>query len=304
MLNWILFGLLGLIWGSSFLLIKIGVGDFGAFPLVATRIGLAAVAFIITLIVLRKQLPRDRKTWLTLALIGLTNTALPFLLITWGEESIDSGLAGVLNSSVPLFSVIIAHFALKDDKIHLGKIIGLICGFAGVLILALRTSDPNHVNSIGGQVAVVLASVCYAFSVVVIRRNLRHLDSMVTAGTTLSFGAVYTILATLLFVRPLPDFAQIPTNSIVAIVVLGLLNTFVAYILSFHLIKAWGASRSTMVTYLMPPVSLALGILFGNEQFDIRLVIAGVLIIGGVLLANLWKPKPTTPQPVVAAAKP
>jgi drug/metabolite transporter (DMT)-like permease len=302
MLNWLLFGLLGLIWGSSFLLIKIGVGDFGALPLVATRIGLASVAFIITLLVLRKPLPRDRKTWLTLALVGLTNTALPFLLITWGEETIDSGLAGVLNATVPLFSMIIAHYSLKDDKIHFGKIIGLIGGFAGILILALRSADPNHVNSLAGQGAVVLASLCYAISSVIIRARLRHLDSMVTAGTTISFGTLYVIIATLLFVNPLPNFSQIPANSMIAIIVLGLLNTYIAYILNFHIIQAWGASRSTTVTYLMPPISLGLGIMFGNEQFDIRLVIAAVLIIGGVLMANLWKPAQR--QPVVAAAKP
>lgn len=301
MLNWILFGLLGLIWGSSFLLIKIGVVDFGPFPLVATRVGLASIAFIITLLALRKPLPRDRRTWLILALIGLTNTALPFLLITWGEQTIDSGLAGVLNSTVPLFSVIIAHLALKDDKIHFGKIMGLIGGFTGVLILALRSADPTHVNSVWGQVAVVLAAICYAFSVVIIRANLRHLDSMVTAGTTITFGAIYTLIATFIIVHPLPNLSQLPVNSVIAVVVLGLLNTFVAYILNFRLIKAWGASRSTTVTYLMPPISLMLGILFGNEQFDIRLVIAAVLIIGGVLLANLWKP--ANPRVVVATAK-
>jgi drug/metabolite transporter (DMT)-like permease len=305
MINWLLFGLLGLIWGSSFLLIKVSVGEFGAFPLVAIRIGLASVAFIVTLIVMRRKLPTDLKTWLSLTFVGITNTALPFLLITWGEETIDSGLAGVLNGTVPLFSMVIAHFALADDKIHFGKIIGLIGGFAGVVLLALRSSDPSQQNSLEGQGAVLLAAVFYAISAVFIRRNLRHIEPMVTAGTTLTFGAVFTILATLLFVRPLPDLTQISTQAIIAVITLGLLNTFVAYILYFHINYVWGASRSTTVTYLMPPVSLTLGILFYNEAFDIRLVIAAALIIGGVLMANLWKPhKPTiTTTPVGVPAK-
>ncbi|MBX3062650.1 MAG: EamA family transporter [Anaerolineae bacterium] len=296
--NWILFGLLGLIWGSSFLLIKIGVGEFGAFPLVATRIGLASLAFIVTLIATRRKLPTDRKTWLSLAFVGFLNTALPFLLITWGEETIDSGLAGVLNSTVPLFSMGIAHVALQDDKIHFGKVVGLIGGFAGIMLLLLRTSEPNHQNSLAGQVAVLLAALCYAISAVYIRRNLRHVESIVTAGTTLTFGAIYTIVATLLFVHPLPDLTAISSNAILAVVVLGFLNTFIAYIISFHLNYAWGASRSTTVTYLMPPVSLILGIIFYHEPFDIRLFLAAGLIIGGVLMANLWKPR----KPITASS--
>jgi drug/metabolite transporter (DMT)-like permease len=302
MLNWFLFGLLGLIWGSSFLLIKIAVDDFGPLPLVTVRLGLAAAAFVVVLLTVRRPLPRDRKTWLSLALLGLTNTTLPFLLITWGEQSIDSGLAGVLNAAVPLFSMVMAHFALQDDKMHFGKVFGLIMGFIGVVILALRTADPTHQNSVAGQVAVLLAGVSYAFSAVYLRRNLWHVESVVTAGTTLAFGAVYTLVAMLLLVNPLPTLAAIPSDAILAAVALGLLNTFIAYILFFRIIRAWGASRSTTVTYLMPPVSLTLGILFYGEVFDIRLVVAAVLIIGGVLMANLWKP--AVRQAATASAAP
>lgn len=306
MLNWVMFGALGLIWGSSFLLIKIGVVELGPFPLVAVRLGLAAIAFALLLAVLRRQLPRDAKTWRSLALIGLTNTFIPFLLITWGEQSIDSGLAGVLNGTVPLFSMVMAHYALTDDKIHFGKVVGLIGGFIGVVILALRSADPTQTNSLEGQVAIMLAALSYAFSAVYIRRNLRHVDSMTTAGVTLSIGAVYTVvvygvLLTLGQLAPPPALSGISTNALLAVIVLALLNTFVAYILAFRLIRTWGASRSTTVTYLMPPVSLTLGIIFYNEAFDLRLVLAAALIIGGVLMANLWKPAPRSlPTPATA----
>src|SRR5512142_234448 len=172
MSNWLMFGSLGLIWGSSFLLIKIGLQQLDALSLVSARIGIAAIAFVCALAVMRKRLPPDRRTRINLAITGIINTAIPFILITWGENTIDSGLASVLDATVPLFSIVIAHLALHDDKITMGKIMGLITGFAGVLLLALRHSDPAHVNSLTGQLAVLAAAVCYACGAVFIRRNL------------------------------------------------------------------------------------------------------------------------------------
>src|SRR5689334_17923247 len=146
MKNWIMFGLLGLIWGSSFLLIKIGLTGLDAFSLVAGRLTFAAISFTIFAFFTHRRLPKDRDTLIKLAIVGLTNTAIPFVLITWGENSIDSGLAGVLDATAPLFSLLIAHLALHDEKITLAKLLGLIAGFAGVVILAMRTADPLHPN--------------------------------------------------------------------------------------------------------------------------------------------------------------
>lgn len=294
MVNWLLFSALGLIWGSSFLLIKISVADFGALPLASARLGIAAIAFLLFLIVTRKKLSATPKTMLYLALMGITNNAIPFILITWGEQSIDSGLAGVLNATVPLFSVIFAHIVLTDDKIHLGKIFGLITGFVGMVILATRATDPNHQNSVLGQLAILGAAVSYAFSAVFMRRNLRHVDSMVTAGMTVTYGAIATLFFTFITGAILPDVTKIPALILLSVLALGLLNTFIAYILYFKLMANWGASRATMVTYVTPPVSLALGVLFGSEVFDLRLVVAAGLIISGVLVANLWKVRPKT----------
>jgi drug/metabolite transporter (DMT)-like permease len=287
--NWVMFGVLGLIWGSSFLLIKIGGAELSALELVSGRLGIAAIAFTIMFLVTRKRIPSDTKTRLGLLLVGLTNTAFPFVLITWGEQTIDSGLAGVLNATVPLFSFVIAHFALVDDKISTKKIMGLIAGFVGVVILAMRTADPNHPNSLEGQLAVLAAAVFYAFSAVFIRRNLRHVDSIVTAGTTLTAGGITVILVTLLTVHPLTNPATLSTTAIFSVICLGLANTFVAYILYFTLIRNWGASRSTLVTYTMPPISLLLGVIFNNEHVDVMLIIGAALIIGGVAIVNIPK---------------
>jgi drug/metabolite transporter (DMT)-like permease len=291
MKNWVMFGLVGLIWGSSFLLIKMGLQELTAFSLVSGRLGFAAIAFAVALIALRKPLPRDPKSLIMLAIVGMVNTAIPFLLITSGEQTIDSGLASVLDATVPLFSIWIAHVALHDDKIYMGKVLGLLAGFGGVIILALRQVDPTHPNPFAGQFAVLLASLFYAVGTVLIRRYLRDVDPIVTAGGSLFVGAIVVIVVTVLFTRPLPDIAALTLQTKLAVLGLALVNTFVAYVLFFTLIQNWGPSRATMVTYLIPPVGLALGAVVYGEPLDASIIIGTALIIGGIAFANFRKPK-------------
>ncbi len=300
--NWLMFSALSLIWGSSYLLIKIGVQELDALSLVSGRLGVTAVAFLITFLILRKRLPRDRKTLISFVVAAIINTTLPFLLITWGENSIDSGLASLLNSTTPLFSIIIAHALLPDDKISVGKLLGLGTGFLGVALLTLRTADPGHVNSLAGQLAVLLASFCYGFGAVFVRRNLRHVDPMVNAGSTMIISAVCVIGVTLLAVHPLPNVSALQPGTLWAVLGLGLINTFIAYILYYRLIRNWGASRTTMVTYVIPIVGLLLGAVFEHEIIDWELIVGGILIIGGVALVSLRKSPPK--QKVEPAGQP
>jgi drug/metabolite transporter (DMT)-like permease len=293
--NWIMFGLLGLIWGSSFLLIKIGLTGLDAFSLVAGRLTFAAIAFTIFAFVTRRRLPTDRNTLLKLAFVGMTNTAIPFLLITWGESTIDSGLAGVLDATAPFFSLIIAHLALADEKISLGKILGLIAGLAGVVVLAMRTADPLHPNPLIGQLAVIVASVCYGGSAVYIRRNLRDVDPLVVPWATLLVGASVVVALALIIVRPLPNIAALEPKVTLSVITLGVINTFVAYAFFFTLIQIWGATRATTVAYLLPPISVLLGVIFEHEPFDAPLIMGTIMILGGIALTNLIR---TKPQPV------
>jgi len=302
MRNWLIFGLLSLIWGSSFLLIKVGLTGLEPFVLVAARTGTAALCFAIILYVLRKRPPRDRRSLLVIIAIGIFNTAIPFTCITWGETVIDSGLAGVLNGTTPLFTLVIAHLALHDDKITMRKIFGLIAGFAGVLLLATRTvADTGHVNPLIGQLAILGSSSSYAISAVLIRRYLRGVDSLLVAGGSMIVGAGVMATLVLIFVRPLPVIAELPIGVIAAVLTLGVLNTFVANSIYFQLINAWGASRATMVTYMIAPVSLLLGALFADEHLDWKLVLGASMIIGGVAIVNLRRTAISVPPPTVEA---
>lgn len=287
MKNWAMFWALGLIWGSSFLLIKVAVDELGAMPLVTVRIGLAALTMAVFLRLSGRHWPAERRARLALLFVGVMNTAVPFTLITWGEQDIDSGLATVLNATVPLFTLVIAHVALADERITPQKIAGLAVGFAGVALLASRDADSTSPNPISGQMAVLAASLCYGVSVVTIRRYLRQVDPFTVAGSSLMIGAVFMLVLTPVL-SDLPDLGGLSLDTVLAVITLALFNTVIAYFLFYHLIDTWGATRTTLVTYVMPPVGVTLGAIFLDEPVDWKIVVGAALILGGIVAAN-WR---------------
>jgi drug/metabolite transporter (DMT)-like permease len=230
--------------------------------------------------------------------VGVMNTAVPFALITWGEQDIDSGLATVLNATVPLFALVFAHFGLADERISVQKVIGLLAGFAGVAVLASRNAESSSPNPLSGQIAVLVASASYASSAIIIRRYLRRVDPFVIAGGSLIIGAITVVTITLITVRPLPDVDEISTKAALAVLTLAVLNTVVAYFLFYHLISVWNAVRTTLVTYAMPPIGLTLGWLFLDETVDWKIIVGALMILGGIVVVNWHKRRP--PVPAVA----
>lgn len=302
MRNWAIFWLLGLVWGSSFLLIKVAVEELGPLPLVSIRIGLAALFMAIFLALTGRRLPAGRRERSALLFVGIMNTAVPFTLITWGEQTIDSGLATVLNATVPLWTLIFAHVALADERFSPQKFIGLLVGFAGVALLASRNGSAGSENSLSGQLAVVVASACYAVSAVVIRRYLRSVEPLTIAGTSLIVGGIAVIAVTLVAIRPLPALDALGATPIAAVLTLALLNTVFAYFLFYHLIDTWGATRTTLVTYVMPPVGVTLGWLLLDEPVDWKIVVGAALILGGIVAVN-WRRAPVRAAPVPGAVE-
>ncbi len=288
MRQWAQFWALALIWGSSFLLIKVAVDEVGAFPLVSVRLGVAAIIFMAYMIATGRKFPAERKDQLALLFVGIFNTAVPFFLISWGETEIDSGLATVLNSTVPLSTLIIAHFVLADEKLNRAKVTGLVVGFLGVFVLVSRSIGESS-GSLFGQGAVLLGSASYAVAVNVLRLRLRHMDQYAVAGWSVVIGAVAIIAATLLTVHPLPNPAEVDAVAILAMLTLGVVNTVLAYFLFYKLIKEWGV-RASLVTYAMPPIGVTLGFLLLDEKIDWRLIVGAALILFGIVVAKAQKP--------------
>ena len=302
---WLVFITLAFVWGSSFLWIKVGVTE-GLTPLMLVAYRLW-IGFLFLLVVGRltgARLPQRRTLALQLGLVGLLNTAVPFVLITWGEQWIASALASILNGLVPLFTIVIAALLLRDEPITVNRLVGLLVGFAGAVLLLGRNLGPTPTAdaqlALAGELAVVLASVCYAFAAVVFRwrfsgkdviddpvHGLRSMNPVEFALLPVFFGAVTsTVLALLIDARA--GVAVTPPNltAWIAVVWLGTLGSGLAYVLYFQLLKAWGATRSTLVTYAMPIVGLALGVIILGERIDLQIVAGSALIIGGIALVN------------------
>lgn len=288
MKQWIAFWLLGLIWGSSFLLIKIAVDELETLPLVSIRVGLAALLMAIYLAATKRHLPHNWVDRLGILFVGFFNIALPFTLITRAEESIDSSLATVLNSSVPLFSLIIAHFSLSDEKLNRYKVLGLVIGYAGILLLTFRGLSNSKSSPLAGQVLMITAVISYAIAIVFMRARLRHLEPITVAGLTLIAAAIILIPLTLVTESNLERLTRLSTDTVVAVLTLAVVNTVCAYFLFYHLIGEWGA-RASMVTYVFPPVGITLGAIFLNEVIDLRLVLGSGLILAGIFAVN-YKP--------------
>ena len=304
-LDWILFVVLGFFWGSSYIFIKIGVeAGLTPFTLVMLRLffGLALLATVAR--IAREPLPREARTYGHLIVMATFNIVVPFSLITWAETSVDSALAATLTAAVPLFVIVIAALFLRDERITANRVAGLVVGFVGVAILV--GFDPTALTSgnFASEIALVGATISYAVGAVYARRNIHGLRPMIPALFQVGFAfAIVTVLA-FVFERPLAVFGSMTPTSLFAVIWLGLLGSGLAYLLFFRILSVWGATRTSMVAYLLPVYGIALGALVLHENVDGRLLIGTALVIGGVALVNsrygarpLFQRGPTNVEP-------
>ncbi len=294
---WAGFWLLALIWGSSFLFIRIGTEQLAPFQLVFIRTGIAAIGLNLVVYLRGKHLPVDWRSIGDLIVLGVVNTVLPFALITWGETHIESGLASVLQGTAALFTLVIAHFTFADERISLRKLVGLVFGFVGVVVLASRSTAGDVVKSdstmhLLGQLAVIVASFCYALGGTYSRKAMRQrLDPVVVAAGSMTVAAVLSgSIAWLspILGGPAPiSLGQLAPQVLGAVLALGLVNTFGAYLIFYPLVSVLGAARTSMVTYVIPVIGLVLGVIFLDELVDLRLVIGTLMVVGGIGIVNL-----------------
>ena len=290
--HWFVFLLLGGIWSSSFLWIKIAVQEVGPITLVAFRVLFGLLFTILVVFFQRTQLPRTFKEWFPILFLGISNVAIPFFLISWGEQSIDSAVAAILDATVPLFTIVIAHMALHDDKMTVQKVLGLLIGFAGVVVLMSKDIGQSA-GPLLGQAAVVLACAFYAGSSVYARRSTENLPGILrSAGPLISSTAVMW-LATFFIEKPV-RIPQLPITWI-ALLWLGVLGSGFAFILNYYLIHEIGPTRTTMVTYLFPLGGVILGVSFLGEKLSWQLLGGAALIISSLVVAN-WKTKNVVPE--------
>ena len=305
--TWTLFLLLSAIWGSSFLFIKIGL-DEGVAPLtiVSYRTLFGGLLLALVLLIRGGRLPLQWNVWKRMTFLALVNIVIPFALIAWGQQYIPTGMAAILNAMVPLFTIVLAAFILHDEAITAARLAGLAIGFAGVVTLAMPSlnaarGDEDAVLAVVGMLAVALAAVSYGIAVVYSRRRLTghpiigQPDGTVRAPTPVEIALGSTFVAfiiitalAIVFERPTGGLYPMPQTSSgwFAVLWLGVLGTGLAYLLFFGILERWGATRTTLVTYIIPLVAIVLGFALLDERLRLIEVGGAILIISGVVLVN------------------
>jgi drug/metabolite transporter (DMT)-like permease len=275
---------LAAIWGSSFLFMRLAVVEFGAVPTAAARVAVAAL-FLVPLMLARGLGPVFLRNWRAVCAIGILNSGIPFLLFAFSLLSITTGLSAILNATVPLFGALVAWGWLKDRPTG-SRVLGLVIGFVGIALLtwdkATFRPDASGIAPIWAVLACLLATVCYAFAASATKKYLTGLPPLVTA-TGSQVGASLGLSLPAAWLWP----AQPPSGQAwLAIAVVGVLCTGIAYILYFRLIEQAGPARALAVTFLVPVFAILYGVLFLDEQVTPWMLLCGVVIVCGTALST------------------
>jgi drug/metabolite transporter (DMT)-like permease len=272
---------LSLIWGASFLFIKIAVRDLAPATLILGRLGLAALthAQIAAVTLGRERTLSDlRAHGRAIAVVGIVNTALPFWLLSWGETRIQSGLASIIQAAVPIFNALIAFGFFREVRVTGIRLVGVGVGFVGVALLV--GAQPE--GKVLGALAVVGMAFCYGVGGLLAGRHLAGVQPVVVAlGST----AVSALVAAPAGVAQAVG-TSIGWEAVASVAVLGVVGTAVAYLLFFALIRGAGAAYASLVTYLCPPIALAYGAIFLGERFGASAFAALAVILAGVALGS------------------
>lgn len=278
--------LLAGIWGWSFLFIKVAVAGLTPSTVAALRVGLGAAVVLAFVRARGLRLPRGREWWRHFVVVALVGSAVPFTLLAWSEQHIASALAAVLNASTPLFAALFAGLLL-GDRLRAAQVAGLALGFVGVAVAVGVGIEDVTGSALGGELAAVVAGAGYGLAFAYTRRHLTSIPPVVAAGGQLAAATV--LLAPLALVTSVRQGVHPTPTRIAAIVLLGVLGTGVAYVLSYRLIADVGPTRASLVTYLIPIVAVTVGVLFLHEPFSLRLVVGGALTIAGIALLDVGR---------------
>ena len=270
---------LAFIWGWSFLFIKVAVEGLTPSTVAWARITLGALVLYAFLRQRRVALPTDRLMLRHFAVMAVVGTAMPFTMLAWGEQRISSALTAVLNASTPLFTALFAA-SLGQERLRRGQLGGLAIGVVGVAVAAGLGGSDLEGSSVVGSLAAIGAGACYGLSITYARRHLSDVPPLVSATGQLVMGAV--LLAPVALGTSVASGLSLSPTRVLAIALLGSIGTGFAFLLHYANIAEMGATKASLVTYLVPVVAVVVGILALDETFEWRLPVGGALTVAGI----------------------
>jgi drug/metabolite transporter (DMT)-like permease len=286
---WIELTLLALLWGASFVSIRVALDEIGPMTAVAHRVGWAALALWLVVAVMRLPLPRDPKVWGAFLLMGLLNNVIPFGLMAWGQLHIESGLTSILNGATAIFGVIVAAIFFADERVTLRKAIGVLLGFAGVAIaIGLENLRNFDLRSLA-QLAVLAGTVSYALASVWARKTLSGQPPQVAAAGMVTGGTL--IMLPLAYWVEGPLTLSLEPRTLWAIGYYALAATALAYLLYYRVLQMAGSGNLMLVTLMIPPVAIVLGAAILGEALNPAAYLGfGLLALGLIVLdGRVWR---------------
>jgi drug/metabolite transporter (DMT)-like permease len=284
--TWLLFVLLAASWGSSFFWTLLALRSFSPALLVAVRLAIAALVLGAVVGLSRTRLPRRARDYLKLCGLALVNVTVPFTLLTWGQQFVNTSLTAVLSSATPLLVFAITSVTERDERFSWLRLLGTLTAFAGIAVLSYGTAaDPSGTFSTIGVLAILGSSVVFAAGNVLSRRITRTQPALVVAFVQ----SVASCLLEIPLVTLTGDWHYHPAGwePIVAMLWLGIVGSALTYVIYFHLIRVWGSTRTSLNTYLQPIVGVGLGVLVLGEAISTQTLMAMGVVGCGVALF-LW----------------
>ncbi len=294
--EWGLIVLLSIFWGGSFFFVEIIIETIKPLTAVFLRVTIAAIALWMMTLIAKRCIPTSLLIWRDFFIMGLINNVIPFSLIVWAQVYINSGLASIYNATTPIFTLVVAGLLLDDEKITGTKIIALVLGLIGVIVLI----DPSSIKLMGNtnllaQLAVLVAAVSYAFASVFGRRFRKmQLPPMTVAAGQVTASSLW-MLPLVLLIDPLPEAQDFTLPVIASILCLALISTAWAYMIYFKVLSSAGATNLTLVTFLVPISAILAGITLLDEHLTsshivgMGIITLALLCIDGRIIARLRK---------------
>lgn len=282
-LVWGMLIVLSLLWGGSFFFQGVAVQELPTFTVVVARVGLAALALWLMLPLLKIEMPMTAVAWKAFFAMAILNNVIPFTLIVWGQSHIASGLASIFNSMMPVFTIVIAHFLTADEKMTPLKVTGVVLGLIGVVVLIGGDALDGLGVNLFAQLAILGAGVSYGFAGIWGRR-FSKMGIKPMASATGQVTASTIVLFPVMLLVDQPWTLALPSQfTVLSLVALAVFSTAIAYVLVFNIIARAGATNLSLVTFLIPPSAILLGIWFLNESLETKHII-GMLFIGLALM--------------------
>lgn len=275
---------MGIIWGASFLFIKVGLTGVSFGQVAWARILFGAIALAVILAISRQRLPRDRAVWGHFAVLAIVNCVVPYLLFAWAEQYVTSSLASIYNATTPIMTALMVTLAFRVEKLTGSQFFGVGLGIVGVVVV-MAPWQHQLAGDLWGQLAMLGATLCYGFTFAYTRRFLHHRG---LPGTTIAFGTIGLSAIIMLALTPLVAWHPVRLDIWVvgSLVLLGALGTGVAYVWSFNVMREWGPTNSSTVTYITPVVGVVLGIVLLGESLSWNEPVGAVLVLVGILFTQ------------------